>query len=106
MRLKPKPAYKFEVGHLVHHLRYEYRGVIFDRDACCRADEEWYERNQTQPPREQPWYHVLVHAAEHTTYVAESSLETDASGDPIAHPLLGRIFQSFVDGQYHLDSQS
>ena len=53
-----------------------------------------------------PWYHVLVHAAEHTTYVAESSLETDASGDPIAHPLLGRIFQSFVDGQYHLDSQS
>jgi heat shock protein HspQ len=38
--------------------------------------------------------------------VAESNLKTDASGDPIAHPLLGRIFQSFVDGQYHLDSQS
>lgn len=85
-------------GQLVRHRRYGYRGVIVDVDRHCRASQQWYESNQTQPDRSQPWYHVLVHAATHTTYAAQTSLEPDPSGDPIDHPLVPAFFSDF-DGQ-------
>lgn len=97
-------GFNFEIGQLVHHRRYGYRGVVFDRDAECRADEEWYFKNQTQPPRDQPWYHVLVHGATHSTYVAESNLEPDATHERIDHPMIEDVFQSFIEGQYHVDN--
>jgi hemimethylated DNA binding protein len=55
-------------------------GVVFERDPACMADEAWYLANKTQPPRDQPWCHVMVDGAERTTYVAESNLEPDAKG--------------------------
>ena len=91
---------KFEVGQLVRHVRYGYRGVVVDVDLECQADEEWYQRNNTQPRRDQPWYHVLVHAVGHATYPAESSLEADSSGEQIIHPHLTRFFDGFEDGKY------
>ncbi len=98
----PDPQhFKFTVGDLVHHKRYGYRGVIFERDASCKADDDWYEGNQTQPDRDQPWYHVLVHNATHTTYVAESNLEPDESGELINHPLRDSLFKTFYEGKYH-----
>ncbi|MBN1476320.1 heat shock protein HspQ [Candidatus Sumerlaeota bacterium] len=100
----PSEPFKFEVGQIVHHVRYDYRGVIFDRDPECHASEEWWMGNQSQPRRDQPWYHVLVDGAEHTTYVAESNLEPDPSGEPIRHPFLPQAFQSFVGGRYHADN--
>jgi heat shock protein HspQ len=98
------PVYK--IGQVIHHKRYGYRGVVFDRDTECEADEDWHLKNQTQPPRGQPWYHVLVHGADHTTYVAESNLEPDPSGEPIRHPLLNRFFSGFHDGHYYKASQN
>ena len=95
--------YRFEVGQIVHHKRYGYRGVIFDCDIRCEASQEWYMKNQTQPPRDAPWYHVLVHGGAHTTYVAESNLTLDESGARIAHPLLDRFFQSYLKGRYYAE---
>ena len=97
---KSPAAGQFAVGQVVHHKRYGYRGVIFDYDPICRADEAWYKNNQTQPGRDQPWYHVLVHDHQNTTYVAQSNLEPDATGEPIVHPLLERFFDSYVAGFY------
>lgn len=91
---------KFTAGELVHHKRYKYRGVIAAFDPHCLADNNWYERNQTQPSRDQPWYHVLVHGGQQT-YVAEENLEADTSQKPIANPLVRRLFSSFIDGRYH-----
>ena len=91
---------KFQVGELVHHKRYNYRGVVVASDPACLADDRWYRRNQTQPDRHQPWYHVLVHGGQQT-YVAEENLEHDTTGKPIANPLVRRIFAVFVDGRYH-----
>ena len=99
-------AFKFEIGRLVHHKRYEYRGVIFDRDTECKAGEEWYTNNQTQPSRDQPWYHVMVDGANHTTYVAESNLKPDSSDKPVRHPLIKRFFNGFHDGHYYKASQN
>ena len=92
---------RFRVGDVIHHRRYGYRGVIVERDQVCLADEAWYQSNQTQPGRDQPWYHVLVDDAEHTTYVAEENLEPDPSGAPVRHPMIKQVFASFFKGRYY-----
>ncbi len=92
---------KFAIGELIHHRVFDYRGVIFDVDADFQGTEEWYTRvARSRPPKDQPWYHVLVDGAEHTTYVAERNLEADQSGEPIAHPHLPHLFAEFKDGAY------
>lgn len=97
-------TFKFDVGQVVRHLRYGYRGVVCECDARCEASDAWYRKNQTQPDQAQPWYHVLVHGAEQTTYVAESNLSPDSSGDPVEHPLLDQIFKHYHGGRYHREN--
>lgn len=92
---------RFSVGELVHHNRFGYRGVIVDVDPTFQGTEEWYDAvARSRPPKNKPWYHVLVHDATHTTYVAERHLETDASAEPIRHPLVERFFGGFEGGRY------
>ena len=92
---------KFSVGQLIHHRRFDYRGVIVDVDAQFASTEEWYEQVAlSRPPKDEPWYHVLPDRAQNTTYVAERNLEPDESAEPIEHPLLSRFFQEFQDGRY------
>jgi heat shock protein HspQ len=93
----------FEVGTIIHHVRYDYRGVVFDVDTTCRASDDWYLNNRTQPGRDQPWYHVLVDGG-YETYVAQSNLEPDPEGQPINHPAVSRIFALFLNGKYHRQS--
>ena len=92
---------KFTPGDLVRHVRYQYRGVVVAHDPKCMAGEAWYQSNQTQPDKDQPWYHVLVHESESITYPAESSLEPDENDESITHPLLNRFFSGFEEGRYH-----
>ena len=94
---------RFVTGQLIHHRRYSYRGVIVSADDRCLADDTWYERNQTQPDRHQPWYHVLVDGGRET-YVAEENLEPDPLSEPIEHPLVGRLFPTFYQGRYYPQS--
>ena len=92
---------KFAIGQLVRHLLFGYRGVIYDVDPEFRGTEEWYEQMAlSRPPKDRPWYHVLVHDAEHTTYVAERNLEEDPSDTAIRHPLLDTLFEAPRDGRY------
>ena len=91
---------RFAPGTLVHHRKYGYRGVVVDADPECLADAAWYQSNQSQPRRDQPWYHVLVHGGAHSTYVAQENLILDTSGEALAHPLLTRYFDDFEDGSY------
>ena len=94
---------KFMVGQLVHHQLFDYRGVIFDVDEVFQGSDEWYEQvARSRPPRDEPWYRVLVHGHGRETYVAERHLEVDTVGEPIEHPLIGRIFSAFKDGYYEL----
>ena len=92
---------KFSVGELVHHRLFDYRGVIVDVDRDFQATEEWYEQvAKSRPPKNRPWYHVLVHGSEHSTYVAEQNLEPDDSVEPINHPMLEQFFSKFDNGRY------
>ncbi len=92
---------RFGVGALVQHRLFGYRGVVFDVDATFEGSDEWYDQMaRTRPPKDAPWYHVLVHDATHTTYVAERNLEPDPSGAPVRHPLLEHFFDVFEGGRY------
>jgi len=94
-------AARFGVGQVVQHLKFEYRGVVVDVDATFSLGDEWYEEvARSRPPKDRPWYHVLVSGSHQVTYVAERHLEADESGDPVRHPLLGDYFESFEDGRY------
>jgi len=97
--------HRFEPGQLVRHRRYGYRGVVVERDESCQADEAWYQKNQTQPDRNQPWYHVLVSDSSSCTYAAAENLIADESGLPISHPLLAYFFDAFEDGRYIRNEQ-
>jgi heat shock protein HspQ len=91
----------FSIGDLIHHRLFDYRGVVVDVDATFQSTEEWYETvARSRPPKDKPWYHVLVHGATHSTYVAEQNLEHDASVEPISHPMLAQFFTRFEDGRY------
>ena len=92
--------FKYTVGQLIEHQRYSYRGVGVSRDSSCQASSEWYEGNLTQPAREQPWYHVLVHGGDHSTYVAEENLREDTGGEQVIHPLAATFFMYFTEGRY------
>jgi heat shock protein HspQ len=92
---------KFSVGEIVTHKLFHYRGVIIDVDASFQLTDDWYEIvAQSQPPRNLPWYHVLVHEAQHTTYVAERNLESDPSEEEILHPMLSNYFTRLEAGRY------
>ena len=94
---------KFFVGALIHHHLFDYRGVIFDVDQQFQGSEAWYaQMARSRPPRDEPWYHVLVHNATHTTYVAEQNLDADPAGEPIRNPLLDEFFDGFKDGRYRI----
>ncbi len=92
--------FRFEIGQVIRHRRYEYRGVIVGRDIRCLASDEWFNANRTQPNRGQPWYHVLVHKGRET-YVAQENLEHDASDQEIDHPHARIIFGAFKNGRYY-----
>lgn len=97
---------RFAVGELVHHRLFDYRGVVADVDPRFQSSEEWYRAvAKSRPPKDKPWYHVLVHGASHTTYVAERNLEPDDSSEPIRHPLVGQLFVRFEDGKYFREVQ-
>ena len=94
---------KFPVGQIVHHKLFDYVGVVFDVDPTFQGTNEWYEQvARSRPPRNEPWYHVLVHEAVGATYVAERNLELAASPRRIAHPLADRLFSGFDGERYKL----
>jgi len=92
---------KYSVGDLIQHQLFDYRGVVVDVDPTFQSTEEWYEAvARSRPPKDQPWYYVLVHGAAHTTYVAERNLKPDSSAEPINHPMLSHFFKKFEGGRY------
>ena len=92
---------KFAVGQIVHHRKVGYRGVVYGVDGEFSLSEEWYEAVAvSRPPKDRPWYHVLVDGAAHTTYVAERHLEASGNLGQIAHPLLGSYFESYDGKRY------
>jgi heat shock protein HspQ len=97
---------KFSPGDIVKHEKFHYRGVIFDVDLIFEGSEEWYEQVAlSRPPKDAPWYHVLVDGSKEVTYVAERhiALSDDFSG--INHPLVKELFTGLVGQHYQVYQQ-
>lgn len=93
----------FNIGQIIHHRNFNYRGVIVDVDANFQGTEEWYDENATSmPPKDAPWYHVLVDDENVMTYVSEANIEVDDEEAPIENPMLEEIFSGFDSGKYNL----
>lgn len=97
----------FAVGQVVWHRLFRFRGVIIDVDAKFQGTDEWYEKMASgNPPKDMPWYNILVHGSIHHAYAAESQLELDTSGEPVEHPELEDFFDDFQEGVYKKRSRS
>ncbi|WP_019028068.1 heat shock protein HspQ [Colwellia piezophila] len=92
---------KFSVGDLIHHRLFGYRGVITDVDRNFQLTDDWYEQvAKSRPPKNKPWYNVLVHGSIHSTYVAEQNLMPDDILEPISNPQLKQFFSTLENGRY------
>ena len=96
---------KFEIGQIVKHRYFDFRGVIFDVDPEFNNTEEWYQSIPTQvrPIKEQPFYHLLAEAPDQPSYVAyvsQQNLLTDEAPRPLAHPLIEELFDGIKNGKY------
>jgi len=92
---------KYSIGELIQHRLFDYRGVIFDIDPNFQLTDEWYDIvARSRPPKDKPWYHVLVHNDTKLTYVAEQNLASDLSGEVIINPMLENYFSELRDGRY------
>src|SRR5712691_5990405 len=78
---------KFQIGQIVRHRVFSFRGVIFDIDPEFNNTEEWWLSipEDVRPHKDQPFYHLLAEnsESEYVAYVSEQNLLPDDSGEPI-----------------------
>ena len=95
---------KFQIGQIVRHRIFSFRGVIFDIDPEFNNTEEWWLSipAEIRPSKDQPFYHLFAENAEteYVAYVSEQNLLPDNSGEPIRHPQVAEVFERDSSGAY------
>ncbi len=95
---------KFQIGQVVRHRIFPFRGVVFDIDPTFSNTEEWYESipPEVRPEKDQPFYHLFAENAEteYVAYVSEQNLLPDTSGEPLRHPQVSEFFERDESGSY------
>jgi heat shock protein HspQ len=103
MMMKTRTA-KFQIGQVVKHRIYPFRGVIFDIDPEFNNTEEWWLSipEEVRPHKDQPYYHLLAEnsESEYIAYVSEQNLLPDTSGEPVRHSQVAEIFIKDRTGCY------
>ena len=101
---------KFNIGQIVKHRIYPFRGVIFDVDPEFANTDEWYESipADSRPHKDQPFYHLYAENddTEYVAYVSEQNLLPDDSDEPLRHPLIDEMFVLRDDIYVIRDDQS
>lgn len=99
---------KFQIGQVVRHRVYPFRGVIFDVDPTFNNTEEWWLSipPEIRPRKDQPYYHILAEndETEYVAYVSEQNLVPDTSGEPLRHPEIPEMFDGPENGIYRFRS--
>lgn len=100
---KAKQAH-FQIGQVVRHRIFPFRGVVFDVDPEFANSEEWYQSipAQVRPRKDQPFYHLYAEndQTEYVAYVSEQNLLADNSGIPVRHPQVRELFKMDKPGFY------
>jgi len=96
---------KFQIGQVVKHRVFPFRGVIFDIDPEFNNTEEWWLSipAEVRPRKDQPFYHLFAENAdtEYVAYVSEQNLLPDTSETPVRHPQVSEVFDRDKSGTYH-----
>ena len=97
---------RFNLGEVVRHRLFDFRGVIFDIDPVFANTDEWYDAipEDVRPRKDQPFYHLLAENSEssYVAYVSQQNLVPDDSDEPIEHPAISGLFDELSDGRYQL----
>ena len=100
------PEARFAIGEVVRHRLLDFRGVIVDVDPEFANSDEWYEAipEDLRPAKDQPFYHLLAENAEssYVAYVSQQNLVPDDSEEPVDHPAIATMFDSFDGERYRL----
>jgi heat shock protein HspQ len=95
---------KYQIGQVVRHRIYPFRGVVFDIDPIFNNTDEWYESIpvDVRPHKDQPFYHLFAEneETEYVAYVSEQNLLPDESGEPVRHPQVAESFVRDAKGSY------
>lgn len=95
---------KFQIGQVVRHRVFPFRGVIFDVDPEYANTEEWWNAipAEVRPSKDQPFYHLLAEndETEYVAYVSEQNLVSDDSGMPMRHSQVNTFFVQEGTGRY------
>jgi heat shock protein HspQ len=92
---------EFNIGQVIYHKHYNFRGIIVDVDAEFSGDDEWYEEHaKNKPSKDQPWYHIIVDDDSVMAYVSQQNICSDVSDLDIENPLLLDMLASDENGQY------
>ena len=100
---------KYQIGQVVRHRVYPFRGVIFDVDPVFANTEEWWNAipEDVRPRRDQPFYHLYAEneTSYYVAYVSEQNLVLDETGEPVDHPEVEAMFGALNDGRYELHAE-
>jgi heat shock protein HspQ len=95
---------RFQVGDVVRHRFYSFRGLVFDIDPEFANTEEWWQAipQDIRPSKDQPYYHLLAEndETEYVAYVSEQNLLPDDSGKPLRHPQIAELFEQDEAGHF------
>ena len=97
---------RFQIGQVVKHKFFPFRGLIFDVDPQLGNTEEWYESipEEVRPKKNQPFYHLFAEndRTHYVAYVSEQNLVLDDSEIPLSHPDIQDWFDVTPRGTYEL----
>lgn len=92
---------RFRIGETVVHKDYGIRAVVVDADASFALSDDWYdEMTENRPPKDKPWYRVLLDGTEYAAYVPELNLNPDSKHTPIEHPDIRSYLREERKGVY------
>jgi heat shock protein HspQ len=95
---------KYNIGQVIRHRTYAFRGIVFDVDPEFSDSDVVYQTIvvEARPRKDQPFYYLLAEdeRTPYIAYVSEQNLLPDTSGEPVHHPEIEDIFEQGEDGSY------
>ena len=103
----PTREAKYQIGQVLRHRLFDFRGVVFDVDPVFANTDEWYESipEEVRPAKDQPYYHLFAEneRTHYVAYVSEQNLVPDEDDSRVSHPEIKKMFE-VTDHGYVLKS--
>ena len=93
----PTHEAKYQIGQVLRHRLFDFRGVVFDVDPVFANTDEWYDSipEEVRPSKDQPYYHLFAEneRTHYVAYVSEQNLVPDEDDTRVSHPDIKKMFE-------------